>query len=640
MALEAYKIGVTLQLIDKVSAGLGVITKAMGGLLKESGATQKEITALNAALNRTRSITGRGIGNTAFNGAAGSATKLSNKLTGINTKLVKMTQNANNAAGAVGGIGTGGRGKHGDGLGSFFAVYEARSLGREGMGAIGGAFNAAAQFEASAGRFRELNLGDAVNADARKFALGTKLYAVSSTQLMDTVRDLHAVLGNYGEAKEVAPILAQLNAANSIHYGGGGQIDETQSRAIQKSAELHYGKRDAATFLRELDVVQRFISGTAGAVMPTDVLAFIKTGGLAARGLSDKGFLEMEPLMQAMGASRAGTALMSLYQNLDIKRGSKKAIDEATKYGLFDKKGQLVNKSQFESETVEWLGTTFMQTLAAHGVDVKDNSKLLPIINALISNRRGADFASFSAESFDAFMRNYNVNANALGVQGTIDNANDTPIGRLANMQAQWTDAKTNFGIAALPLLIPMLTDLSEALTSLGKFAIDYPNATKGIVAAFGALSAVALVGGTLGLAVIGLGGIATALSLPVWGTLVGIAAGITLIGTAFGLFSWLADKKAEKEAWDKDHHWKQSGLFGGQWVNNDDTADGTPKFLSKATQNPDERPVYLTLNGEILGRLLDTRTGRAGDRSMRSGTAQFDPFATPSTPAYAGPLR
>lgn len=65
-----------------------------------------------------------------------------------------------------------------------------------------------------------------------------------------------------------------------------------------------------------LDLSQKVMAATHGMVTPSTLLGMSQQAGFSMRGMSDEGFMNMAISAQAMGGPRAGTALLSLYNQL------------------------------------------------------------------------------------------------------------------------------------------------------------------------------------------------------------------------------------------------------------------------------------------------------------------------------------
>lgn len=75
-------------------------------------------------------------------------------------------------------------------------------------------------------------------------------------------------------------------------------------------------KIDVETTKRFLDLSNKVMAATHGMVTPQTLLGMSKQGGFTMRHLSDEGFMSMAILAQAMGGPRAGTAYMSMMQQM------------------------------------------------------------------------------------------------------------------------------------------------------------------------------------------------------------------------------------------------------------------------------------------------------------------------------------
>jgi hypothetical protein len=74
-----------------------------------------------------------------------------------------------------------------------------------------------------------------------------------------------------------------------------------------------------------LDLSQKVMAATHGMVTPTTLLGMSQQAGFSMRGMSDEGFMNMAIMAQAMGGPRAGTALLSLYNQVATGKMTKPA---------------------------------------------------------------------------------------------------------------------------------------------------------------------------------------------------------------------------------------------------------------------------------------------------------------------------
>ncbi|AOY90388.1 hypothetical protein BKK79_00010 [Cupriavidus sp. USMAA2-4] len=160
----------------------------------------------------------------------------------------------------------------------FGALYVTKAL-----------YDAGKEFQVAAARFRTLNLGEAVNQDAEKFARGTKVFGASSAQLMETLRESVGMFGGIEKARAVAPTLAALNAANSGLFSGKiGAIDEGSVRAIMRFNDMRGLTDTPQDFLRGLDLAQPHGDGLGRLAQVHRPRADGQDRGAAFKGLSDE----------------------------------------------------------------------------------------------------------------------------------------------------------------------------------------------------------------------------------------------------------------------------------------------------------------------------------------------------------------
>jgi len=269
----AYEVAVKLRLADMITPALGLISRRMQSLHGDATAAQNSVAELE---KRLRSI-----------------------------KQLALTGGAFIGAGAFG-----------------LSLFE-------------GPINAVRSYELAFTKFKTMNLGDEVNAQADKFARSANLMGVSAKDLMTTMSESVGIFGNFAEAQKLAPKIAALNAANSAIFEGKiGPIDEGASRSLAKFIDRRGGTKDEADFMRNLDLAQRLVTGSGGFIKFRDLDQFSQQGGTAFRSLSDAGILNMALLLQEQGGAKAGTSLMSVYQNLIAGRTPKKTMAMLQEVGL------------------------------------------------------------------------------------------------------------------------------------------------------------------------------------------------------------------------------------------------------------------------------------------------------------------
>lgn len=415
--------------------------------------------------------------------------------------------------------------------------------GALGIKALETTYEAAKKYTQAFAGFKAIGLGDAINADANKFAQGTRVMGASATDLIKIMADLHTVTGNYDYAKKLTPLIARMEYANKAIYGDDVNFNSKQAGDLERVIEQRGGFRTPEEMMLQANYMQHVISGTRGRVMPSQYLAYQKTGGVAAslQG-NDEFYYQMEPLIQEMGGSRVGTGIMSAYQNLGQGRTTKRAVDELARLGLItgpkhdfsklsadqaaeifgskdmdpevrkhfvelSKSGQLVQMrpgaiaggDMVARNPMEFLQKILLPALKAHGFVTDD--AIINEIGTLFTNRTAAAIYTRLFQQQDKIAKNIGVNRGALGIDDLQKEADNTPQGQEIRAEAAWENLRIQLGLKIIPLVVPMIGKLADALESLALFANKNPNFTTALMGTAVALTALATVGGSLLLA-------------------------------------------------------------------------------------------------------------------------------------------
>lgn len=423
---------------------------------------------------------------------------------------------------------------------------------------FGAPLQAAKEYETAYARFKTLNLGEEVNKQADSFARGTQAFGVSSTSLMETLRESVGMFGDMNIAKQLSPMIAELNAANAAMFQGKvGKLDDSGVRAIMRFNDMRGLTNTPEEFKRGLDLAQRLVTGSGGAIKFGDLEALAKRGGAAFKGLSDDGVMMLATVMQEQGGSATGTALMSLYQNLIAGRTTKKAMAKLADAKLATlghvSHGDVGGKEYKTLQVTRIVGEELLRTnpgkwLMTYGVDAakragaKTDSEVISFINDLVSNRTGSNMgATFTTQQFQA-MRDFNLVRNAQDAQQTVNTFKGTTQGSIGEMQARYNQLMIELGNTVLPIAVKALEGLTSVIKSAVAFAREFPILTKGMALAFGVLAGLVATGGTIMLATAAFKALGLALNVSGGGTLstalMGASKAFSVLGIAAAVFA------------------------------------------------------------------------------------------------------
>ena len=371
----------------------------------------------------------------------------------------------------------------------------------------------AKKFQNEVERFRSLGLGDKVTTDAVKFASGMDTYGTSIRENLGLLRDAQTVFGDFQEAKMVVPLLSKMKFANAALYGDeGGAMKDRAFMDMLKVIEMRGGLKSEEAFNKQANMIQQVQTATGGRVGANEYLNFIKTGGVAAKGMADdKFYYNMEPLIQEMGGFRVGTGLMSGYQNLVQGRTTQRAANELMRLGMLDAKmvdydkvgnikqikpGAVAGSDMMVADPFQWMQKVMLPAFASKGIT--SQQAILNEIGAIFTNRTASNLYSTMFLKQANIEKNMKLNAGAAGIAELDKNAKNTLAGKELEFGAKWRDLMLNLGGVVLPLAIKALDKLNPALKDLGHWMSDNQGKVKAFSYALLGLSAFLIGGGLI----------------------------------------------------------------------------------------------------------------------------------------------
>jgi hypothetical protein len=548
----------------------------------------------------------------------------------------------------AGGGGGGANGSNSNPYTTMFAGGILAGVGKGLLGAVLSPMDAAREYELSFTKFKTLNLGDTVNTQADQFARSANLMSVSAKDLMETMSESVGLFGGFDMAKAIAPQVAMLNVANSAIFKGKiGKIDEGSVRDLAKFIDRRGGTKDTTTFMRNLDLAQKMVTGSGGFIKLKDLANFSQYGGLAFRGLSDEGLLNMSGILQEQGGARAGTGLMSMYQNLIGGRTPIKTmyqiqgmglgkIHDQVHAGVGGKKitskimGDIKEGALLQSNPTEWWRSVAIPAMVAHGV--KSDAEQLKMVNLMMSNRTGSNQASIMTTQQFQVMRDASVTKNAMGYEQTISAWKADPNSKFADMMAKWNGLMIELGTATIPVLISGITRLIPVLISMANFARENKTVIKYLVFALGGLAiagivagGVLLFGGALTMiGSIGLAGMGAGL-VAVGGGLLHVIAAIAAFKVAYAAGSWINEKIVNPGV--QAITGNKNDTLGSAIYDWTHKKEGMrPPGFDPVASKQNKTVVHTTVNldGKPILKLVDTHMSKQANKPM-AGTSRHD---------------
>lgn len=593
MSFEAYSVAVRLKLIDGVSGGLMALAGQFSALNRQAQSTHGHLSDIEKQLSRLKTM-----------GFVG---------------------------GAMAGAGA-------FGLSLFKAPIEE-----------------AKQFQTEVARFASLGFGDRVNSEAVKFATGMKTFGTSARENMTLVSDAMAVFKDLHHAELAAPIMARMKFANQAVFGEGGKANESKFMDMLKVIEFRRGLSSPAEFETQANFVQKVIAGSRNRVDATQLLAALKTGGVALSGRSNEAFyLGSEPLIQEFGGSRYGTAAMSIYQNLVQARGTITAQQELYRLGLLDpskvqfnqlgmlKKampGAFKGSSILENEgELALLEKVLLPAFAAKGINSEED--VIRELGMILGNRTGSGLMSRIFQQRETLKKQVGANSSAQDIGQLDAAARNTLAGKEIELHAKWRDVLKELGTTVLPIAIKAVEGLTSVVKGIVGFAREFPTLTKWLTIGFGVLSGIVAAGGVMMMATAGFKALGLAMvvskGVGIGSMLIQTAGGFgqvaLALGAVWGAIQVIKLGAAAYELYKTSHHEgvvlsaeSQRRIAAGELNHPAPTVrTGPSDFMADRQARTANNSLVLNMDGRKVGEIVSGHQARAASRPQ-TGATSFD---------------
>jgi hypothetical protein len=377
------------------------------------------------------------------------------------------------------------------------------------------------------GRLAAQGIGDAALRQADKYAKAQNIIGASNADTLKMVAEANSVLRNMEEAQAVAPLLLKMkfgieSVMNSEGHGGGhGAAAERMFMDALKTTELRGALIDQASgkfsedrFKNALDFMTKAYTASGGLIKPGEYLNMIKTGGVAAKSLSDNAFyFGLMHMAQEQGGSRTGTGLMSAFQNMYMGRTTQQVAEEMQKMGLLSGSmihygrtghvtkvdpGALKDADLFRTDQFAYMNQIMLPMLRAKGVH--DGEQMKMEIAKLFSNRvGGSQWATMYMERAN-IQKHIDAAKGALGVDALASQGASQLSGKKIELAAKMDKLALAFGEHILPLAIRGLEILNPLLERASGFIREHGTAFKVLTVGIAGFAVATTVAGGIGL--------------------------------------------------------------------------------------------------------------------------------------------
>ncbi|MDE1139977.1 MAG: hypothetical protein PW999_10040 [Paraburkholderia tropica] len=390
---------------------------------------------------------------------------------------------------------------------------------------------AAAEYETYWSRLRQMGLGDAQIADARKWVTANNIVGTSiqeRTRLFAEAQGAFRESGMSGAAaldaaKTMTPVLANYVTARTMLGKETGEQDELNlNKIVEQMGGLNSSKRAAEI----ADAVFRASMSSGGMVDARQLRMFKTYAMTASAGLSDRMlFGGLEPIIGEMGGSTAGTGFQTAFNRLNgiMSLAPHLLVQEATKLGLWDSdkveltkggaarfnKGDPLNAQMKDLMSHDLPGFASAMLSKYHAAGITQDADVARE-NEILFGRTGARFFNLLMKQLPVIERSLESYDKSRGIRQTVGDNENSPQMQILKFHKAMRDLSLEIGQSVLPVLTPLVRDFAAFFHTLS----EHPALIRSLTLGFVGLSAAMTFGGTLMLLRAGFGGLGIALTV------------------------------------------------------------------------------------------------------------------------------
>lgn len=386
--------------------------------------------------------------------------------------------------------------------------------GSYGLGLFKKPIEEATEYERRLAALRQMGLGDAQIADAQKFAEANRIIGTSLNDRMRLFVDAQGSFRQSGmsgatataAAKTMTPIMAQYEVATKMLSGDGQAAAEGSMRNLSKIIEMMGGLSDTNRAKAIADGVFKAAQSSGRMVDERQLKQFVAYGSSATNQLSLRTiFGGLEPIIGEMGGSTTGVGLRTGYNRVNgmLALMPKRTQEELRRLGMADGSGKRQTDDLARLQATDTIGYVqeVMRRYEKAGIKTQVDRERE---NAILFGTNGAKIFNKLMSQMPVILESLKAYDRAHGAQETANDPKSKALKAYMDLEAKEGDLKLRIGQVVLPYYIRALEMAAAMLERVNAFAKSNPTAFKAIVGVFAAVSAAALVGGSLSLLVAG----------------------------------------------------------------------------------------------------------------------------------------
>jgi hypothetical protein len=333
--------------------------------------------------------------------------------------------------------------------------------------------------------------------------------------VLKDIKEARLVFGSTEHAMNFIDPLENMRVVlNSIKEGrGNSATDDVYEMA--RAGELK-GLTDPKEFVQYFDGMTKAMNASGGKIDAKSFMQATKYGKVSSFGWDEEFYTKYMPsMMQALGPSTSGTAMMSLFGTMVQGKASMRATKAMDEIGLIGDRSRLRydklgNATGFESGAIKgtdelvrnpykWAQEFLLPLLEKKYGDISnpDNkSKAIAGLADLFGNRNSAEAVAEMALRGKSFNKDAAIIGQAQGLEAAAGFMANDPMANMRMFTAAWSNMLSAMGTDLVGPAIGAMKAMTDLFNTVDQFSRAHPEAAKAAGLATAGLGTAAVVGG------------------------------------------------------------------------------------------------------------------------------------------------
>jgi hypothetical protein len=340
------------------------------------------------------------------------------------------------------------------------------------------------------------NQQQVAEATAKSWELAGR-YGLKVSDVLADIKEARMVFGSTDHAMDFIDPLEKMRVVlNGMTEGSGNKAVEAVYN-MAKAGELK-GLTDPADFIRYFNGMTQAITASGGKVDPSAFMQATQYGRLASKGWNEEFYTRILPSMiQEMGPSQTGTALMSLFGTLAQGKVSIRSLGEMQKIGLIGDESKIIKNQQGNPKgfnpgaivgTDEFIKNPYKwaQDYLKPLVEKKLGHELRPgdedaiaLLGGMFGNRTSAQAIATLLLEHSRIDKDSKLVGQAQGLDAADSLLKNDPKIAMANFKSAWDNLLTSFGAPMVQPAINAMNAIANVMKSITAIASAHPEIVK-----------------------------------------------------------------------------------------------------------------------------------------------------------------